>query len=1085
MKHLHKILFVLGLIFALLGASQSLKAQMANPLETDPSVWNSRELLVIWGEADQEQNISVKQAILGVNYTDYLQDGSAPFQTRVTEQLTPNSVLDPGVRPMAAQAGDYNFDGRDGVIYAVTESNKIKIAIPPISAIQNEDSTFSIQLSPAESFVEVQTGVNASFTFGRGIPLLAKGNFDSDEAEEFVLAARKSTGEIIVQIIDTDNGNTPNLRGANQSEMSVLDQYNTEVFDICTGDFDGDGKDEIALIFLKPNSTGSGDFTVFLRLFAVEGEGSTTLVEKGGQIIDDQLILPYDDGDNNISSTKVAVQAIKSPDIAADRILVSFGFSAYDQGAEQSNFYLKLMEAESDLSGASTLNEVNNMVNFEYFQNLKIKTGDMNGDGRDNAVVMVGNEFRVYDVAGDVLNLKAVSNEAVYQGDDPQYATDNFEVSDIDKNGRENILYTHTQRDQPSYGDRTLFIKSVELDTDYSPSTIIEKKIVAAEDYGLSQFYFGLTAGNFDGDDLKLGEPVVYECTYRRPLFILAPPPIHFDHINGVNYDESGCFTGSDCLFSASNTVTQSSSTNLKIQQKYDWSASATASAGYEGLYLSVNGSMTAKYGEQFEHQDYSGDDVSISVQHTVTIDDFIKGVHYPVTVYEYPVYNAKGDLINYVSAAFPDYQAAEDYEEQGKIDPQYIPYYEPGNLLSYPKIGDYSSFSLYDLDSSSVIYTGSTYTMTNNPGTSSSADISATSVYGTEGSQSWEGGVSTSLSASGFGIGVEVNGEYNQGGMKINSTEMSGTEDFTIRYDNIGGPSNFNAYSVKPYIFKTQEGTGMLAYQVNLASSSSSPTWWDINYGSKPDPALMLPQRNEVYWTSGAEPDNPIFSRSKSMTFNRLYPNVGDEVTVQCRVHNYSLKATSGPVKVSFYNGNPALGGEIVESLNGETIFETSGPIGARERAVVEMTFAMPLPVIPGESFVRFYAVIDPLEEYDEVHEDNNLGWQILGYDCDNQSGTTNIYEYYSREQFTEMWAWPNPTKDQVNLAFNMASANVAFLEIFDMQGKLVMVKELGNIPSGSQEVNIQLPASVAPGIYFIQLNSNGFRKTRKIMIQ
>src|SRR5690606_35188787 len=121
----------LGLIFALFGVSQSLKAQMANPLETDPSVWNSRELLVIWGEADQEnQQVSVRQAVFGVNYIDYLQSGSSPFQTRVTEQITPMSVLNPGVRPMAVQAGDYNFNGKDGVIYAISESNKIKIAIP-------------------------------------------------------------------------------------------------------------------------------------------------------------------------------------------------------------------------------------------------------------------------------------------------------------------------------------------------------------------------------------------------------------------------------------------------------------------------------------------------------------------------------------------------------------------------------------------------------------------------------------------------------------------------------------------------------------------------------------------------------------------------------------------------------------------------------------------------------------------------------------------------------------------------------------------------------------------------------------------
>src|SRR5690606_3508028 len=121
------------------------------------------------------------------------------------------------------------------------------------------------------------------------------------------------------------------------------------------------------------------------------------------------------------------------------------------------------------------------------------------------------------------------------------------------------------------------------------------------------------------------------------------------DHINGENFDMSGCFTGSNCLFSASNTQTQNSSTELIIEQKSDWSASATASAGFEGLYVSASASMTAKYGEQFSNISSQGAGLIVNVQHTVTIDDFIKGVRYPVKVYEYPVYNAKGDLVNYV----------------------------------------------------------------------------------------------------------------------------------------------------------------------------------------------------------------------------------------------------------------------------------------------------------------------------------------------------------------------------------------------------------------------------------------------------
>ncbi len=1081
MKQFNPFLKAISLAILLLGFCNALMAQLDNPLETDPSVWNSRELMVIWGQQNTQNDIEVKQEIYGVDYIDYLQAGSSPFVTRVAEQTIPTSVLDPGIRPMAVQSGDYDGDGEDEVVYAVSEPYHIKISAPGISKVQNADSTFSIQLQIPNDYVEVNTNVSASSTPGRGIPLLTKGDFDGDGQDEFALAARNSGGGIIVQLIDMDGGNTPHLRANTHDETSVLDGSGAEAFDICSGDFDGDGDDEIAIILLKENTTGSGMYMVFLRIYDVTGTGCNNITQRAASIVDDQLILPMVNEGTLFASVKVAVQSIKDTESGPDKLLAAFAFSP-NEGSNQSNYFMRFLDVNSNMSEITTLDSVDGNMPLFSPQSLDIKCGDLNGDGRDNAVLMVGNDFRVYSENNNLLTLETVSHEADFQSESSEYETDNFEIADIDKNGRQNILYSLTERNYPAEGDRRLSIKSVELNPDFSSGTIIDHEVMLAPNYSSDQLYFGITAGNFDGDDLRLGTPVEYNCIYRRPMFILAPPPIHFDNIDGVNYDESGCFTGNDCLFYASNTMEESSTSTLTFTEKSDWNVSATVSAGYEGLYASVDASMTAKYGQQFANEIDSSNHQSITIQNTVTVDDLIKGVKYPVKVYEYPVYNAHGDLINYVSAAFPQYQDYQEYEEQGKIDPNYIPYYEPGNLLSYPQIGSADDFD--DYAPGSLIYQGSTYTMSNNQGQSSTADITMTQVYGTNGTQSWDAGVSTGLSASGFGMGFEVNGEYNTGELEVNSTEMSGTEGFRIRYDNIGGPSGFNAYSVKPYIFWTKEGSGMLAYQVNLASSVSSPTWWDIHYGSHPDPALMLPQRNEVHYTTGADPDNPIFTRSKSMTFNRLYPNVGDEVTVECRVHNFSLMATSGPVKVSFYNGNPDAGGELMEDLNGQTIFETPSAIPARGRSTVSMTFSMPLPVIPGENFVRFYAVLDPQNEYEEVHEDNNMGWQTLGYDCTDQSGTNSILEYYSKERFSEMWVWPNPAADKVNLAFNMATSSDATLEIFDMEGKLVLSKNLGRIPSGEQKLTIDLP-DVSPGLYFLQLKSKGFRKTHKLLIQ
>ena len=1085
MKNLNLPLIFSLCILAVFGSHPKTEAQMANPLETNPTVWNSREVMMIWGGFGSGNDVQVSQAVYGVDYVSYLKNNPHPFETRVSPENIPTSVLDPGVRPMAAQAADYNGDGRDEVIYAVSEADNIKITAPAMSVLYNDaDSSFSIQLTPPDSYLEVYTGVDEEYTKGRGIPLLASGNFDGDGQEEFVLAARNSDGGIIVQLIDTDGGATPQLRAINDNETSVLDEWGTEVFDVCSGDFDGDGDDEIALVCLKPNTTGPGAYTVFLRIFDVVGTGCATLVEKAGQVIDDQTILPITDENNPLASVHVAVQSIKMNDSDPDKLLVAYAFTptGEDSGNDQSNYYLELLDVAPDLGSFTMTYETDDQVNFQYFQSLGLRCGDMNSDGHDNPVVMVGIEFRVYGFNDDGFVLNAVSSEAEYMSDNDPYETDNFDVSDVDKNGRQNILYSHSKLNYPSYGDLTLYLKSVEFESDFSEGTIIESQVAQMEDVGVNQFYYGLAPGNFDGDDLRLGVAETFECTYRRPLFILAPPPTHFDHIDGENYDKSGCFTSGTCLFAASNTIDETNTSTLMLKNENDWNVSSTVSAGYEGVAVSVGTSMSAKYGEKFANENQQTQETNVTTHITATVDDMIKGEQYPVKVYEYPVYNAIGDVINYVSAAFPDYDEHQTYDQQGKLDPNYIPYYEPGNLLSYPPIGSVEDFDEYS--PGSLIYEGDVYTMTNTPGSIANANISHSEIYGTSQSQSWNGGVALGLSASGFGIGFEASGEYNMSEMKINSTTMSGTDGFGIQYVNIQGPSGYFAYSVKPYIFWMKNGTGTLAYQVDLNSSESSPTWWDITYGQNPDPALMLPQYNEMYYTSGADPDSPMFTRSKSMTFNRLYPNVGDEVTVVCRVHNYSLKATSGPVKVSFYNGNPALGGELVESLDGQTVFETPEAIPPRDKSIVEMTFSMPLSVIPGEDFVRFYAMLDPQDEIEEVHEENNLGWQTLGYDCDNNSGTTSVQDYFSTDRFTEMWAWPNPTTGPINLAFNIAAGSDVFVVVRDMQGRQVMIKDLGNLPAGKQEVAFDLP-SVSPGIYFVELNTKQFRKTRKIMVQ
>lgn len=1063
-------------------------AQGSNPLETNSNVWNSREVLVMWGQAGSDGPDRIRQAMYGIDFTEYLQEGQAPWETVQEAQDVPTDLVNTDPRPVSAVAADIDGTGRDRAYWAAVVPGGVRVTIPNISVTEDEDGNAAAQMGTPLFSVMVDTGVNTG-NQGQGYVKTAAGDFDGDGQEELVLAVRKSDGNILVQVMDPEGSSTPFPAGSIEIEGSVTDGYGYEVFDICAGDFNGNGKDDIAVVTLHPASGNGGAYAVQLNFFEVTGEASASVEPRAFFPVDNGNILPYDGDFGEPTAVRAAVTALKTQNINAeqpDRALVTFAFTPYDDDTDdpQENVNMLLFELSSDLQGAGVLSQLNTSGSFESQHAFGLRTGDMNGDRMQEAVLLIGNEFRVYSFAENAPELKAVIGNAQNEALGQAYQADKFEIADLDKNGRENIITGSYTTSALSNNWLEFYLRSIELNTDWSPGPDIQTTVVSQENYGNAAFWFGLAPGNFDGNDLKLGEPTFHECTYTRPLFILAPPPIHFDHLDGENFDPTGCFTSGSCGFSATNISEQQTETNLKITTTSDWDVSTTVSAGFEGVYASVGASMSARYGEQFSNATESGLSEAITVETTATVDDQIRGVRYPVHVYEYPVLNAADEVISYVSAAFPQYDQKEEYLMQGKLDPNYVPYYEPGNLLSYPRILDTTSFVNSSAGMASLIYQGNTYSVNNNVGSGNSVTIAASNIYGETGSESWNAGATLGLSASGFGLGFETEGNYNTGGMKINGTVLEGNESFGINYEHIAGSTGFYRYDVRPYLFWNRDGTGMLAYQVNLHSNQASPTFWDLTYGEKSDPALMMPYRNEAYYTSGSPEDTPLFTMSKSMTFDRLYPATGEPVTVQCRVHNYSLRNTPEPVKVRFYNGHPDNGGELISSIDGQTTFETDGPVQSREMKTVEMTFAMPMPLNQGDSFVRFYALLDPDDDIDEIHEGNNLGWQVLGYDCDNNIVTSTNDAVREREQSSEMWVWPNPARDRVNCAFDLSRSTRAELLIFDLHGRSVASRDLGSLAPGKQEVSLPLP-DLPAGMYVTYVSGDGLQMSKKLVIE
>jgi hypothetical protein len=160
-------------------------------------------------------------------------------------------------------------------------------------------------------------------------------------------------------------------------------------------------------------------------------------------------------------------------------------------------------------------------------------------------------------------------------------------------------------------------------------------------------------------------------------------------------------------------------------------------------------------------------------------------------------------------------------------------------------------------------------------------------------------------------------------------------------------------------------------AVRPETAPPGQPKTWWDVHYKNLPDPAFKLlwrydpekgfaltdPRKRYLNWEIVADPRNPA---------------VGEQTTIRVPVYNYSLLPVSN-VPVRIYQGDPAAGGTLI----GETV---TGEIPPRGKEVVAVDWTVPNNV---SRFASIYAVIDPDDTLNEVHETNNLSFNTIILDC------------------------------------------------------------------------------------------------------
>ena len=79
---------------------------------------------------------------------------------------------------------------------------------------------------------------------------------------------------------------------------------------------------------------------------------------------------------------------------------------------------------------------------------------------------------------------------------------------------------------------------------------------------------------------------------------------------------------------------------------------------------------------------------------------------------------------------------------------------------------------------------------------------------------------------------------------------------------------------------------------------------------------------------------------------------------------------------------------------------------------------------------------------------------------------------------------AFPNPSEGELEVGFSLAGAEAASLELFDLRGRRVAVREVGALGSGEHRVRIEEARGLPAGVYLVRLRQHGRVLTAKASV-
>ena len=1067
------------LTFMLLVSIQSFAQQIVNPFDSHRNEFNQRDFISVINDPSN----SVKQQILGYDWIRAFSQNAWSNIDTLSPQTTMDNASDGYI---VIKTGKFNGNNKDDVFYLVEHQNRWTYGVAEqTQQFDNADSMYHYQLN-------IPTMVQGDLMeSNHSYPVVTIGDFDGNGTVEAAVAWTEGTNrDLYLQIVAVSYANgaftvTPEPK-LNTNEICRRFS-NTDGIAITSGDFNGDGTDEIMVSGIEDNTTNPDvEYNAYAKVFDVSTDGNFTLIPKGKVEFDDSSMLANFNNES-VDYARTTVAAVRSyptqePTGGIKSVFAALGIH-YPIESTGDNFnYLNTYKIDispdlQDLS-VTTGPKINTQIShLQFLSPFESHVGNVNDDITDD-IVLLTDRFTIFTfqdgnlVIGNNGNLGLTTPILDFPNNPYQESCERFDIGDINRDGIDDIIcQTKTYNGSIQNYYIQAFQTHTEITNNDTNSFVLNQS--GAYNFqvesGQSTTNYGFALGNLDGNDLHLGAPIVHNCTYYKPEIMLDAMPYHFDVINGQPFDLNSAFGGADNSGNIVQYVTaDQTSDHSAVTVSSDWSVSESASSSLALGGFTMGASISHKYGEHFSNTNTSGITQAFQVTINVTLDDELKIAYFPFTMNEYPVLDDGGDTTTWIVAAFPNPNGEVNQDfENSKTLYNYIPNHEVGNLLSYPKPSDPDFTADHLSDDASVPWQIFSFpTLTVSFSGNQNPCLTNQVASGFENSSEVSSSLTAGIDMSGFGLGASLEGNYSQSTLKVFGQEMSTAETFCIYFgalQNVG--TNTWEYQVKPMLYWNQDRAVELGMAVDFSNAGAS---WYANYGQLPDPALNLPYLHENL-TAPNNYDPELLDRTRSVYFDKINPNPGDTVTAYIRIFNYSLLAMTQPVPFAMYIGDPNNGGTPIEDLNGNTLFSTGINLQDQGRTTVPVSFI----VTPEMINQKVYIQLDPNNEITEIHEGNNLGWTDLGFTCNSPSGSGSSNSLAESPSLEKIKLYPNPANKSVTLDFsalsNKSSDRIS-IALYDLSGKMQYQKTLSGNGSGENRIDV---SHLSAGIYMVQLST------------